>query len=183
MRQTPWRRDQNTALLLTVLTVCALLLMLAPGIGAAPARTMTEFTHGQMGSREAQRVQNDMNRGIVTDDDGFIGNGTHGADAPQGSAALPNPAQDGRNSRMNGQSTADGNNGTARNGGVAGSAENGAPLDGNTGNGYPNNSDGNLTANTGNSSGVLGWIIAIIVLVAIALVVLALVPKRDPSRK
>ncbi len=193
MRQTPWRRDQNTALLLTVLTVCALLLMLAPGIGATSARETTDMIHGQMSGREAGRVESDLNRGIVTDDDGFIGNGTHGADAPQRGGMFPAPdgaMPDGATPRSTvpDATTPDdiaphGADGTARDGGVAG---NNAPMDGATAG--DNTAGGNTAGDstdtaTGNASGVLGWIIAIIVIVAIALVVLALIPKRDPSRK
>lgn len=195
-----------------------LLLLLAPSAGAAgrPMADSHRSGHESMDMNE--------NRGIVTDDDGFIGNGRSGADAhypdTDMNGIMPRTNEDGAPDSGSDGDVADGDH--TGDGILGGDSDNGL-LDGNingdtTGNGAVDGSDGTPngsienpttggttggttngagtgsggTGSTNNgatdktdeqATGVMGWVIAILVIVGVVLVALAFMPKKNNSNK
>ena len=204
-----------------LLAIGLLLLSLTPSVAAMnTARTMR---------REAKSFRQSMSieDGIVTDDDGIIGNSARGADhAPRAHHSahrphrarlplrmrpmamesdggdpmhlfpdqLPDPV--GRDITDQGGSVVGDIVGDAQNGNTNGNGDeqgNGQMSAPNAQNGdVSSNDDATIgdngqavpqdhTADDGNSSGVLAWVIAMIALLAVVLVVLALIPKKSRS--
>ena len=174
----------------TLLMLCLLFLALTPAASAAHARNghTRPFRMGGM-----MRIEN----GIVTDDDGIIGNSAKGADHAR-YGRRPHPAhlmtgsdipgdpldtvpdlpQNGTNGDMNGASgIADGSaNDETVNDGTDMLPD---PTVGDT----QDDTDGNIANDTADDAGdkassVLPWIIAIIVLLAVVLIILSLMPKK-----
>ena len=172
MRQSPRPMGHLSFPLALLLSLCMLVLLLTPTASAL------EAPRGDSSGHPTLSVMMQGEDGRVTDKDGQIGNGTQGADRA--------PAQDefARGILPDAPGTptmpegADGDN--ASDGGIV--VRDGATpaRDGVNETPDPGIMDG--TAADPGTSGPIGWIVAILVVLALALVILALLPKRNRSR-
>ncbi len=197
MRQSPNRQDRQSAFAATLLMLCMLFLALAPTALAADVRgSARNMGNSHAPMRTGLRIED----GIVTDRDGIIGNGTHGADrAPHrhhthrshptmskcATAATvlfsDTPPSHTSKATVTGNDTDNGSgseNGmiddnNARNGIVE---QNGDIADDDRDRARSAAEDENATARL-----ILPWIIAIIAILAAVLVILALTPKKRRS--
>ena len=151
-----------------LLSLCMLVLLLTPTASALGATRV-----GSDGGHESASVMMQCEDGKVTDEDGRIGNGSRGADrAPAqddfargilADGSTPDaPTMPGEAARMHPQGDAVVQDGAQPQDGISSATEQAAMEAG--------------------RSGILGWIIGILVLLAVVLVVLALVPKKNRSR-
>ncbi len=163
MRRSPQDSGRLPAPLLLILALCLLFIMLTP-VASALSNTQ-ESDDATM----AVAAMCDGENGKITDDDGIIGNGRRGADRMQPRDEFANGIQDGNmpSPRVRSDSADD----TKGMGGNRARSGNGADM-----------IERNGTADDGNSSGILPWIIAAIVAVSVVLVVLALIPRKNKSR-
>ena len=144
-----------------LLLLCMLVLLMTPTTSAVSQMPAS----GNSSSREENRIRSDINRGMVTDIDGIIGNGQRGADRASEYSSDREPAvlpED--------------------NSGVPGSADSNIIPRTETGPSANSRTVDGETDMAGSNSAI-GWIIAIIIVLAAALVVLALLPKRDREDK
>jgi hypothetical protein len=158
MRKSPQDAGHAAIPLLLLLVLCVLFMALTPV--ASALSNAAESNDGYL----AVSAMHSSEDGKVTDDDGRIGNGHSGADH-----AEPNdPFQNGIT-------------GGAERGAddITHGAEDMARDIGDAAQGEASMEDG--TADDGNSSGILPWIIASIVVVAVVLVILALIPNKNRS--
>ncbi|MBE6620476.1 MAG: hypothetical protein E7625_03825 [Ruminococcaceae bacterium] len=172
MRQSPRPMGHLSFPFALLLSLCMLVLLLTPTASAL------EAARGNSNGHPTESVMMQSEDGRVTDEDGRIGNSSRGADrAPAqddfahgilpdepGTPTMPEDA-DGSNGSEGGIVVQDG----------ATPARDGANeiLDPGTMNGSAENAE---------TSGPIGWIVAILVVLAVALVILALLPKRNKSR-
>lgn len=197
MRPSPMKQNPKLAFGACFMMLCLLFLALTPAASAARM-------HGGRRMRPLMRDMMRIENGIVTDDDGIIGNSATGADHAR-YGRRPHPAhlmtgsdipsdpldvvpdlpQNGTNGDMDAPL---GDNGGIGADDIAdGSANNGTDMLPNpTAGDTKDDTDGNIandqgdgtTDGTDTASGVLPWIIAIIVLLAVVLIILSLMPKK-----
>ena len=136
-----------------------------PHLGKMPARNSGKHVRrGMMGAADQAAD------GVKRATDGII-NGAEQVIDGIGDAARG--VTDGLTEGMTGRSTTDGaNNGTAAN-----------EMDNNTSTDTPAPADNGMLPETQGNRGVIGWVIAILVVIAGALVVLALLPKKQHDRR
>jgi hypothetical protein len=152
MRKSPQDAGHAAIPLLLLLVLCVLFMALTPV--ASALSNASESNDGYL----AVSAMHSSEDGKVTDDDGRIGNGHSGADHAEPNDPFQNGITDGA---VRGAEDMVRDAGDAVQHGEA-SMENG-------------------TADDGNSSGILPWIIASVVTVAVVLVILALIPNKNKS--
>ena len=152
MKQSPRPMGRLPLPMALLVSLCMLLLLLTP---TASALSRVE---GSEASGCATATMQDEN-GRVTDEDGWIGNGTRGADrAPTRDEFARGILPDASGTPTVPDETPDHEGGAVA---------------------YDGAGDATTDAD---ASGLLGWIIGILVVLSVALVVLALLPKRGKSR-
>ena len=112
-----------------------------------------------------------MEDGKVTDGDGIIGNSLHGADA----AHHRHAGSTVRGMKNAADRMVNDAKGAAKR---AGESVKRAADDA-----MNEQSTGNTNANAGRSGSIIGWIVAVLIILAIALIVLAMLPKKNRNRR
>ena len=163
MRRSPQDSGRLPAPLLLILALCMLFIMLTPVASALSNTRESDDT------TLAVSVMCGGENGKVTDDDGIIGNGRRGVDRAPLQDEFANGIQD--STMPSPRVWPDSADGAQGMGGSRARSGNGT-----------NVIEENGTADDGNSSGILPWIIAAIVAVSVVLVVLALIPRKNKSR-
>ena len=172
MRQSPRPMGHLSLPFALLLSLCMLVLLLTPTASAL------EAPRGNSDGHPTESVMMQSEDGRVTDEDGRIGNSSRGADrAPaQDDFAHGILPDDPGTPTM--PENADGSNGSK--GGIV--VQDGATPARDGSNEILDPGNMNDTTMAEDSSGPIGWIIAILVVLSLALVILALLPKRNKSR-
>ena len=180
MRRSPQDSGRLSAPILLLVALCMLFILLTPVASALGSAKESNDAY------LAVSVMCNAEDGKVTDNDGIIGNSQSGADHAEAPDRFANGIQDGAlpdspllpdeagNGMGSGNADGLGDNMPSPGNGARGM--DGAGAD----NGNMIGESG--TADDGNSSGILPWIIAAIVAVSIVLVILALIPRKNKSR-
>ncbi len=203
-----YHNERKGALLSIFLTLLLLVCSLALPVSA----TMRAASEEQMHPRLRQTLSIHVENGKVTDSDGIIGNSLRGADAAHPRRAhhsmrsfagdtknaIGNAANDVKNAVgdvARGVENAAGNamrgaegttdrtrseNGNQGDNGIAGDDVADAPARNPNDHSLSQQNEGSDSAEDGRS--VIGWVVAILIILAIALIVLALLPKKNRER-
>lgn len=161
MKQSPRPMGRLSFPVALLVSLCMLLLLLTP-----TASALSRIEDGEESGCATAMMQHEDGR--VTDEDGRIGNGTRGADrAPTRDEFARGIVPDASGTPTVPDAVPDHEGGAVVRDGVSDDIMPSASGD---------------TTTDADASGLLGWIIGILVVLSVALVVLALLPKRGKSR-